>query len=142
LDYVVASPHVSLSQDEKKATDRILRAIESRYVNVIGHPTGRLINRRQGLPLQFDRLFKAAATTGTALEINAGWPRLDLNEHNARAAIQAGVKLSIDTDAHSVDAFEEMAYGVNVARRAWATKKDVINCMAWDELNGFIARKR
>jgi DNA polymerase (family X) len=142
LDYVVASPHVSLSQDEKKATDRILRAIESRYVNVIGHPTGRLINRRQGLTLQLDRVVKAAAATGTALEINAGWPRLDLNEHNARAAIAAGVKLSIDTDAHSVDAFEEMAYGVNVARRAWATKKDVINCMGWDDLNAFIARKR
>jgi DNA polymerase (family 10) len=142
LDYVVASPHVSLSQDEKKATDRLLRAIESRYVNVIGHPTGRLINRRQGLPLQFDRLFRAAAATGTALEINAGWPRLDLSEHNARAAIEAGVKLSIDTDAHSVDALEEMAYGVNVARRAWATKTDVINCMTWDDLNGFIARKR
>jgi DNA polymerase (family 10) len=142
LDYVVASPHVSLSQDEKKATDRIVRAIESRYVNLIGHPTGRLINRRQGLPLQLDRVVKAAAATGTALEINAGWPRLDLNEHNARAAIAAGVKLSIDTDAHSVDAFEEMAYGVNVARRAWATKKDVINCMTWDDLNAFIARKR
>ena len=91
LDIVVASPHVSLKQDAKKATDRLLRAIENRYVNIIGHPTGRLIDRRPGLPLDFDPIFKAAAADGTALEINAGYPRLDLNETNARAAIEAGV---------------------------------------------------
>jgi len=142
LDFVVASPHVSPKQDSQKATDRLKRAIESRYVNVIGHPTGRLINQREGLPLQFDKIFAAAAATGTALEINAGYPRLDLNDINARAAIQAGVMLSINTDAHGIAGFDEIGMGIQVARRAWATKANVINCMDLAELRKFIARKR
>jgi DNA polymerase (family 10) len=142
LDFVVASPHIALKQDERKATDRLKRAIDSRYVNVIGHPTGRLINSREGLPVDFSELFPLAAKNGTAMEINAGYPRLDLNEINARAAVTAGGKLSINTDAHSTDGFEEIIYGVNVARRAWVTKADVINCMTVEELEKFIARKR
>jgi DNA polymerase (family X) len=142
LDYVVASPHVSLKQDESKATDRLVRAIETRYVNVIGHPTGRLIDRRPGLPLRFDRIFKSAALTGTALEINASYPRLDLSDIHARAAIAAGCKLSINTDAHSPEELDFMPYGIDVARRAWATKQDVINCMTWEQLQAFVARKR
>jgi DNA polymerase (family 10) len=143
LDYVVASPHIALKQDEAKATDRIVRAINSRYVNVIGHPTGRLIDRRAGLPIRTEPIFKAAAQTGTALEINASYPRLDLNEINARAAVEAGVMLSINTDAHSTDELDEnMIHGVNVARRAWVTKRNVINCMSPAELTAFLARKR
>src|SRR5688572_23243751 len=142
LDYVVASPHVSLKQDESKATDRLVRAIESRYVNVIGHPTGRLIDRRAGLPLKFERIFKAAAATGTALEINASYPRLDLCDTHARAAIAAGCKLSINTDAHSPEELDFMPYGIDVARRAWATKHEVINCMTWEQLKTFVGKKR
>lgn len=142
LDIVVASPHVSLKQDSAKATDRIKRAIDTRYVNIIGHPTGRLINSREGLPLDFSLLFPAAAANGTAMEINAGYPRLDLNEINARAAIEAGVTLSINTDAHGVDGFDWMIYGINVARRAGATRLNVLNCMAAEELLAFIKRKR
>src|SRR5205085_8000159 len=111
LDIVIGSPHVSLKQDEKKATDRMLRAIENRYVNIIGHPTGRLIGGREGLPLDFPKVFAAAAKAGVALEINAGYPRLDLNDENARAAVAAGVRLAIDTDAHSIGGLEEMAWG-------------------------------
>ena len=142
LDYVVASPHFALTQDTEKATARLLRAIENRYVNVIGHPTGRLIDRRPGLPVNFEPVFKRAADTGTALEINSSYPRLDLNETNARSAIESGVMLSINTDAHSTDELDLIEYGINVARRAWATKKNVINCMTWDELTRFLARKR
>ncbi|HVT88225.1 MAG TPA: DNA polymerase/3'-5' exonuclease PolX [Tepidisphaeraceae bacterium] len=142
LDYVVASPHVSLKQDSQKATDRIVRAIENRYVNIIGHPTGRLINSRAGLPLDFSRVYKAAAQTGTALEINAGYPRLDLNDVHARGAIEAGVMLGINTDAHSIEGFGEIKYGLSVARRAWATKENVINCMSFAQLQKFIAKKR
>jgi DNA polymerase (family 10) len=142
LDYVVASPHFALTQDEAKATDRLLRAVDSRYVNVIGHPTGRLIDRRAGLPVRFEPVFKAAAANGTAMEINSSYPRFDLNEVNARAGIESGVMLSINTDAHSTAELDLIAYGVNVARRAWATKKNVINCMTWDELKKFIGRKR
>jgi DNA polymerase (family 10) len=142
LDFVVASPHVALKQPQDKATDRLLRAIENRYVNLIGHPTGRLIFEREGLPLDTARIFKAAAETGTALEINAGWPRLDLNDVNAKAAITAGVKLAIDTDAHSVAGLSAMQFGIDVARRAWATAGDVINCMSLAELRGFVKNKR
>jgi DNA polymerase (family 10) len=142
LDFVVASPHVSLKQDTQKATDRILRAIANPYVNVIGHPTGRLINQREGLPLNFAPLFKAAAATGTAMEINAGYPRLDLNDINARAALLAGVTLSINTDAHGIAGFNEIEMGIQVARRAWATKSNVLNCGTLAELKDFIARKR
>jgi DNA polymerase (family X) len=142
LDFVVASPHISLKQDERKATDRLKRAIEHRYVNIIGHPTGRLINSREGLPVQFGELFPLAAANGTAMEINAGYPRLDLNELNARAAVAAGVMLSINTDAHSTEGFDEMIYGINVARRAWVTRASIINCMTLAELLAFVARKR
>jgi DNA polymerase (family 10) len=142
LDIVIGSPHVALKQDEAKATDRILRAIDNRYVNVIGHPTGRLINRREGLPLDFPRIFAAAAANGTALEINAGYPRLDLNDINARAALEAGCTLCIDTDAHSTDELSDIGFGIDVARRAWATADRVLNCMPIADVKKFIAAKR
>jgi DNA polymerase (family 10) len=142
LDFVVASPHVSLKQETDKATDRILRAIDNKYVHIIGHPTGRLINSRAGLPLDFSRVFKAAAASGTVLEINAGYPRLDLNDVNARGAIDAGVMLAIDTDAHSTQGLGEIGLGISVARRAWATKENVINCMGLAQFMKFIVKKR
>lgn len=141
LDIVIASPHISLKQDAEKSTARLLRAIENRYVNVIGHPTGRLINGRSGLPLKMDEIFKAAAATGTALEINSGYPRLDLNDTNARAAIQAGCMLSINTDSHT-NIFDEIIWGIGVARRAWVTKQNVINCLPLSDLRTFLKKKR
>ncbi len=142
LDIVVASPHVSLKQDEAKATARILRAIDTRYVNIIGHPTGRIIGQRDGLPLTFSKVLPAAAKANVALEINSGWPRLDLNDSNAKAALAAGCMLSINTDSHATGGFAEIRWGLGVARRAWATAGDVINCMEYDALKAFIARKR
>jgi DNA polymerase (family 10) len=142
LDFVVASPHVALKQDEGKATDRLLRAINTRCVNLIGHPTGRLINARAGLPLNFGKIFQAAADSGTALEINSGYPRLDLNDVNARAAAEAGATISINTDAHSTDGFDEIRWGIGVARRAGLTKKTIINCMKLPELRAFIEKKK
>ncbi len=142
LDIVIASPHVSLKQDSHKATDRILRAIESRYVNVIGHPTGRLINQREGLPLDMAKVIAAAAKTGTALEINAGWPRWDLCDTDARRAADAGALISINTDAHSTHEYEGMQMGLWVARRAWLTPAQVINCFPLADLKEFLARKR
>lgn len=142
LDIVIASPHVSLKQDAKKATDRLLRAINNRYVNVIGHPTGRLINGRDGLPLHLEPIFRAAAETGTAMEINASYPRLDLNDVNTKNARQAGVIISINTDAHSTGELLLMPFGIDVARRAWLTSKDVINCMPLAALKKFLVTKR
>jgi DNA polymerase (family 10) len=142
LDIVVASPHVSLKQDTKKSTDRLLRAIDNKYVNIIGHPTGRLLNRREGLPLDMPRIIAAAAASGTALEINAGYPRLDLDDTNARHASEAGVMITIDTDAHATAEFEQMPYGINVARRAWLTPDKVLNCQPLGAIRKFIKAKR
>jgi DNA polymerase (family 10) len=142
LDIVIASPHVALKQDSAKATDRLRRAIENRYVNIIGHPTGRLIGGREGLPLDFAVLFKLAAETGTAMEINAGYPRLDLNDVNARAAVASGVMLSINTDAHSEPELAGIEFGLGVARRAWVEARNVINCLRLAELRKFLARKK
>ena len=142
LDIVIGSPHVSLKQDEQKATDRLLRAIDNKYVNVIGHPTGRLINRRTGLPIDIGKITQAAAASGTALEINAGYPRLDLNDIHARIALEAGAMLAVDTDAHSVAGLSELTLGLDVARRAWATPEKVINCMTVGALKKFLGKKR
>ncbi len=142
LDIVIASPHISLKQDTAKATDRIVRAIENKYVHVIGHPTGRLLGSREGLPLDFTRVFKAAAANGTALEINSGYPRLDLNDVHARAAVAAGCRLSINTDAHSTDGLDWMPLGVSVARRGWVEAGRVINCLTWETLQAFLGHKR
>ena len=142
LDIVVASPHVSLKQDARKATDRLLRAIENKYVTIVSHPTGRLINCREGLPLEMDKIIRAAADSGTALEINASYPRLDLDEFNARAAMEAGVVMSIDTDAHSIGEFDLIPYGISVARRAWLTPKNVLNCQPLAAVKKFVKAKR
>jgi DNA polymerase (family 10) len=142
LDIVIASPHVALKQDPAKATDRLLRAIDNKYVTVIGHPTGRLINRRDGLSPDMARIIKAACQSGTALEINASYPRLDLNDVNARAAADGGCRISINTDAHSTSELELITFGIVVARRAWLTPQKVINCMSLEQLTKFISVKR
>jgi DNA polymerase (family 10) len=92
--------------------------------------------------VQFGELFPVAVKNGTAMEINSGYPRLDLNDINARAAVESGVMLSINTDAHAVRGFDEMINGIGVARRAWVTRKSVINCMSVEELEEFFAAKR
>ncbi len=88
------------------------------------------------------KLFAAAAANGTAMEINAGYPRLDLDENHARAAIEAGVMLSIDTDAHSTEELDNIPFGLGVARRAWATAAHVLNCMKLADVRAFLKRKR
>lgn len=142
LDIVVASPHASLTQESGAATARLLRALEHPLVHILGHPTGRLINRREGLTPRMSELFKAAAACGTAMEINANDYRLDLRDSHARAAIEAGVRLAINTDAHGPGDLDQLRFGVLTARRAWARKEDVINCMAAQELKKWLKRKR
>lgn len=129
LDVVVASPHAALGQEPDKCTKRFLKAIENPYVTIMGHPTGRLIGRREGLSPDMGALFKAAAQRGVAMEINANHWRLDLRDTHARAAIAAGVKLAINTDAHGPADLDQLTYGILTARRAGATKNNVVNCL-------------
>ena len=128
LDLVVASLHTSLRQPRDKVTQRVLNAIRNPHVDIIGHPTGRLIPDREGADLDMDALFKAAAESGVALEINAHPSRLDLDDSYARRAKDLGIPLSINTDAHSEGDFDMLPFGVATARRAWVEPNNVINC--------------
>jgi DNA polymerase (family 10) len=128
LDLVLASLHTSLRQPREKVTQRVLNAIRNPHVDIIGHPTGRLIPDREGADLDMDALLKAAAESGVAMEINAHPSRLDLDDNYARRAKELGIPLSINTDAHSEGDLDMLPYGVATARRAWLEPKDVINC--------------
>jgi DNA polymerase (family X) len=134
LDWVIASLHTSFRLSEKKQTERMLRAMEHPLVDAIGHPTGRLIERRQPYALDLDRVIAKAVETGTFLEINANPDRRDLNDVYARAAADAGVTLVIDSDAHWPRTLKNMRYGVATARRAWISADQVANTRPWDEL--------
>ncbi|XAL98175.1 DNA polymerase/3'-5' exonuclease PolX [Phycisphaeraceae bacterium D3-23] len=142
LDVVVASPHAALSQEPRKATARLLKAIQNPYVTIMGHPTGRLVLKREGLSPDIDALVKAAADRGVAMEINANHWRLDLRDTHARAALAAGCKLAINTDAHGEGDTYQLPYGVLTARRAGATAQDVVNCMTAAGLKQWIASTR
>ena len=127
LDIVFASLHVSLRQPREQVTQRLLNAIQNPHVDVIGHPTGRLIPDREGADLDMEAVFAAAAQSGVAMEINAHPMRLDLNDIHARQAIEMGILLSINTDAHSPGELDLMHFGVATARRGWVEAEHVIN---------------
>ena len=142
LDWVVASLHTSFRLSEQEQTTRMLKAMEHPLVDVIGHPTGRLIERREAYALDLDAVIAKAVETGTFLEINANPDRRDLNDVYARAAAEAGVTLMIDSDAHWPRTLANMRYGVATARRAWLTKEHVGNTRPWAELDRLRKRGR
>jgi DNA polymerase (family 10) len=131
LDWVVASVHTSFSISPQEMTERVLTAIENPQINCIGHLTGRLIGRREPYGIDVEAIAEAAARTGTMIEINANPNRRDLSDRHARLAVDAGVKIVVNTDAHGVDTLDNMAYGIATARRAWLTKADVANTRGW-----------
>ncbi|HHG75413.1 MAG TPA: DNA polymerase III, partial [Persephonella sp.] len=139
LDWVVASVHSHFNRDN---TDRIIKAMENPFVNAIGHPTGRLIGMREAYPVDMDAVIKTAKETGTALEINAQPSRMDIDEIWVRKAVEEGVRLVISTDAHNTGHFAFMEVGVSIARRGWATKKDILNTKSWKEIKKFVDAKR
>jgi DNA polymerase (family X) len=139
LDLVQASVHTALNQPREKITARAIAAIQNPHVDILGHPSGRLINEREGADYDWDVLFRAAAEHGVALEINASPERLDLTEVHARRAIELGCKLSISTDAHSPAMLSNMRYGVMVARRAWVEPMHVINTLPLGALRKWVA---
>jgi DNA polymerase (family X) len=134
LDVVVASLHASHRLKEAEQTQRLCAAMENPHVDLIGHPTGRLIGRREPYPLDMEAVIAKAAETGTVLEVSGQPHRLDLRDANVRMAVQAGVKLAINTDAHSRAALDYMRFGVMNARRGWATAADVVNTREWPAL--------
>jgi DNA polymerase (family 10) len=138
LDFVVASVHTSFGLDEKAMTERIVRAIGNPYVRTIGHPTGRILNRREPYEVDVSRLIREAAATNTALELNSYVDRLDLSVPYVREAVGAGVSITIDTDAHDERALSYIKYGVSQARRAWVEKGRVINCLPLAEFEKYL----
>src|SRR5918997_1964748 len=135
LDWVIASLHTSFRLSEKEQTERMLRAMAHPLVDAIGHPTGRILGRREPYELDVDRVIERAVETGTFLEINANPNRRDLNDVYARAAADHGVPPVIDSDAHDVHELRRHPrYGVATARRAWLTAPQVANTRPWTEL--------
>ena len=142
FDYVVASVHSGFHLDRDAMTDRICRAVRHPLVTMLGHPTGRLLLRRDGYPLDLDAVIAAAAESGTAIEINANPRRLDLDSLHARKAKAAGVTIVINPDAHAVGGFEDLDYGIGVARRAGLGRADVLNAGAAKAVEKWLARGR
>jgi DNA polymerase (family 10) len=140
LDVVVAAVHYKFDLSRKAQTERIIRAMDNPYVNVIAHPTGRLIGEREAYEVDMERLIEAARERNCCLEINAEPDRLDLNDVHAHAAKAAGVKLAISTDAHATHALAYMRFGVDQARRGWVEADDVINTRSLPALKRFLKR--
>ena len=142
LDIVIASVHSAFGQEEAQMTERILRAIESPVVDVVGHPTGRLLLRREAYRINVEQLVDAAARHGVALEINSQAHRLDLNDSHARLARDRGVKLVVSTDSHTPESFALLEWGVLVARRAWLQPADILNTLPIDLLRSSLRRNQ
>jgi DNA polymerase (family 10) len=142
LDLVVASVHSAFTQDEAQMTERLLRAIENPWVDILGHLTGRLLLRRSGYRFDYERVLEACARHGVALEINCQIDRLDVGDVQARMAAARGVPLVISTDAHSTGALSWSRWGVLVARRAWVTPDQVLNTRPVDAMLAGLRRRR
>jgi DNA polymerase (family 10) len=142
LDVVIASVHSHFVQEQAEMTDRVLRALECPWVDILGHPTGRRLLKRDGLRIDMNQVIAAAARHGVALEINCQVDRLDLNDAHARLARERGVRLVVSTDAHSVTALDNLQWGVLMARRAWAGPGDVLNAHDLETLRGLLRRTR
>lgn len=141
MDIVIASVHSGFKQDRKTITRRVLSALQNEHVDIIGHPTGRLLGRRDPYDIDVDLLLRIAAETGTALEINASPDRLDLHDEYIHQGIEIGVRFAVNTDAHDVYYLDDIQYGVLQARRGWAERSDIINALPLSELFDWLYRR-
>ncbi|MBI0582684.1 MAG: DNA polymerase/3'-5' exonuclease PolX [Methanomassiliicoccus sp.] len=137
LDYVIGSVHSRFKMDRRTMTERVMTALSNRELNILGHPTGRLIGRREGYDIDIEQVMDEAARRGVALEVNGFPDRMDLSDLNCRKAIERGVTLVLDTDAHGVEQLDNMRFAVGTARRGWAERKDVLNALPLDQLRRF-----
>ncbi len=142
LDLVTASVHSGLASSAQKVTERLLRAMENPYVDIIGHPTGRLLGKREAMDLDMERIISAAAKRGIAMELNSHWARLDLKDIHLRMAKQAGVKIAICTDAHSIEDLDNICYGIWTGRRGWLEADDVLNSKTVSALLKWVSWRR
>jgi DNA polymerase (family 10) len=142
LDLVLAAVHTRMGLGRAKMTERIIKGITHPAVHILAHPTGRIINQREGYQVDIEAVLAAAAELGVAVELNAQPDRLDLNDLQVRRAQELGVKVAINTDAHSVETLRFMSYGIDQARRGWLEKGDVVNCMTWAGLKRWLGRRR
>ncbi|HSM03612.1 MAG TPA: DNA polymerase/3'-5' exonuclease PolX [Longimicrobiales bacterium] len=140
LDLVVASVHSFMDQDGATMTRRVLRAVTSGHVDILGHPTGRLLNRREPYDLDVEAVLEAALAYDVAVEINANPRRLDLNDHYVRRARDMGVRVVVNTDAHSVQGLDVLRYGLDQARRGWLEPGNVLNCGSAEEIEAWLSR--
>jgi DNA polymerase (family 10) len=140
LDVVVASLHSSLRQPREQITERLLNAMRNPHVDVIGHPSGRLLPNREGADLDWERVLATARETGVALEINANPSRLDLDEVYARRAAEMDIPLSLNTDAHAPDQLDLIEYGIGATRRAWVEPEQIINTWSQQKLLEWLAK--
>jgi DNA polymerase (family 10) len=138
LDYVIAGIHSNFKMEKTKMTQRMITAMKNPHIDIISHPTGRLIKKRDEYQIDMEKIFKAAKETGTILEINSYPERLDLSDQNIRRAKEMGVKMVINTDSHHKDQLRFMEFGVSQARRGWAEKEDIINCQPLEKLLKFL----
>jgi DNA polymerase (family 10) len=134
LDWVIASVHTSFNMTRKNMTERMVAAVEHPLVDALGHPTGRKIEKRRPYEVDMERVIEAAARAGTMIEINGSPDRRDLNDIHARAAAEAGVRILVNSDAHSGREFDQLRYGIATARRAWLTADHVANTRTWKQL--------
>jgi DNA polymerase (family 10) len=140
LDFVVAAVHYKFELNAREQTERMLRAMDNKYLSILAHPTGRLLGERPAYPLDIERVIEGAKERGVALELNAHPARLDLDEVHCKLAKDMGVKLVISTDAHSTFGLDTMRFGIGQARRAWLERKDVLNTRPWAALKKAITR--
>ncbi len=142
LDIVIGSVHSNFNMTRKEMTGRFLKAMDNKYLTMIGHISGRVINHRDPYELDYQEIFKKAIKNGIAIEINANPERLDLIDVRVKEAVRMGVKLCINTDSHAKDNLNHMRYGVGTARRGWATKADIINTMTLKQIEKWIKGRR
>src|SRR5260370_4158001 len=140
LDYTVCSVHSRFGLGKDQQTERILRAMDNRYFNILGHATGRLLLKRPGYELDMEKIITHARQSGCFFEINSSPDRLDLSAENARLANEAGVKIAVTTDAHRTREFGTVQYGVDQARRAGLERNSVLNCLPWTSLEPLFRR--
>ena len=134
LDVVGISVHSLFKMSKKDMTERIIRAMQNSHADILFHPTGRIIHRRESYEVDMDKIIKGAKETGTILEINAFPERLDLKDQDIRKGVEEGINFAINSDAHHKSHYSVLKYGIAQARRGWATKKDVINTLPVDKM--------